>query len=277
MGKPETKPVARQTASRRQAKIVDLLARNGEVSVIGLSERFHVTAMTIRRDLEALERSNALMRTHGGAILTQKSVAEFAFLERNRACLPEKQAIAREAATLVKPGMAIVLDTGTTTLEVAKAIQHMEGIKVLTSSLAIASILHTRENIELVLLGGNVRKNSPDLSGPLTEENLRQFRAALAILGADAADKRGAYASDLSVARVSKAMMAAADDTLLVVDSRKFSRSSFVRFADWKSFHYVVTDRGIARADEHWCKKSVKNFRCVQANNGMSNSRVSGR
>ena len=277
MRKPEPGPVARQTASRRQSKILDLLTRNGEVSVLDLSEKFHVTAMTIRRDLEALEQANALMRTHGGAIPTQKSVAEFAFLERNRTCLPEKQAIAREAATLVKPGMAIVLDTGTTTLEVAKAIQHMEGIKVLTSSLAIASILHTRENIELVLLGGNVRKNSPDLSGPLTEENLRQFRAALAILGADAADRRGAYASDLSVARVSKAMMASADHTALVVDSRKFSRSSFVKFADWKSFHYVVTDRGITKTDKRWCKKAVKDFRCVESNHGAVNTKVSGR
>lgn len=232
--------------------------------------------MTIRRDLEALERGNALMRTHGGAICSRRSVAEFAFLERNRVSLAEKQAIAREAASLVHPGMAIVLDTGTTTLEVAKAIQHMDGIKVLTSSLAIASVLHTRENIDLVLLGGNVRRNSPDLSGPLTEENLRQFRVGLAILGADAADRRGAYASDLSVARVSKAMMASADATALVIDSRKFSRSSFVKFANWKGFRHVVTDQGISKKDQRWLKESVQDLRCVAKAHAVARERVSG-
>ncbi|MBI2435160.1 MAG: DeoR/GlpR transcriptional regulator [Candidatus Hydrogenedentes bacterium] len=255
----------RETVKPRQEKILDLLNSEGEVFVRDLSERFEVTEMTIRRDLEVLEQRNALMRTHGGAIFSGRSVAEFAFLERSRAHLEEKQAIAREAATLVEPGMTVVLDTGTTTLEVSRAIQGVSGIKVLTSSLAIASVLHAQKNIDLVLLGGNVRINSPDLSGPLTEDNLRQFRVNLAILGADAADRRGAYASDLSVSRVSKAMIECADRTALIIDSRKFSRGAFAKFASWDRFRHVVTDTGISRADRQWLKKAVGDVRLVKA------------
>ena len=253
------------TANLRRAKILDLLAIEGEVLVEDLADRFDVSAMTIRRDLDMLEQGNKLARTHGGAIYSKRSVAEFAFLERNRTFLEEKQAIAREVSHgIVKPGMTIILDTGTTSLEVARAIQHIEDIKVLTSSLAIASVLQMRDNVELVLLGGNVRKNSPDLTGPLTEENLRQFRVALAILGADAVDHRGLYTADMSVAQVSRAMIASADSTVLVVDSSKFGRSSFVKYADWKSIQHVVTDRGLSKADLRWLKRAVPDVRCVK-------------
>lgn len=253
------------TANQRRAKILDFLAIEGEVFVEDLADRLDVSAMTIRRDLDVLEQGNTLARTHGGAIYSKRSVAEFAFLERNRTFLQEKQAIAREVSRgIVKPGMTIILDTGTTCLEVARTIQHTEGIKVLTSSLAIASVLQMRDNIELVLLGGNVRKNSPDLSGPLTEENLRQFRVTLAILGADAVDHRGVYTEDLGIAQVSRAMIASADSTVLVVDSSKFARSSFVKYADWKSMQHVVTDRGLSKADLRWLKRAVPDVRCVK-------------
>ena len=255
--------IRKESANQRHVKILELLSRDGEVSVLELAERFGVTPMTVRRDLEALERRNALIRTHGGAVFSKRSVAEFAFLERNRTSIDEKRAIAREAATLVKAGMSIVLDTGTTSLEVARAIAGIRDLTVLTSSLAVASALHARENIEVVLLGGAVRRNSPDLSGSLTEENLRQFRVRLAILGADAVDRRGLYTTDLGVARVSKAMIACADDTVLVADSRKFTRSSFVQFAAWGDLRHVVTDRGISRKDRRWLKEAVEDVRFV--------------
>ncbi|GMW03042.1 MAG: DeoR family transcriptional regulator [Candidatus Hydrogenedentota bacterium] len=242
-----------------------------------LSERFKVTAMTIRRDLEALERRSSIQRTHGGAILSRRSVAEFEFMERSRTRLEAKKAIALEAALLVKPGMSVMLDTGTTTLEVAKAIRGIEDIKVLTSSLAIASVLHGQSNIELVLLGGDVRRNSPDLSGPLTEENLRHFRVELAILGADAADRRGVYASDLGVSRVSMAMMESADHTTLVLDSGKFSRSSFVRFAGWKDFHYVVTDENISRTHRKWLTQTARHARYVRVTKAGRNLKAEQR
>ncbi|MBX3178331.1 MAG: DeoR/GlpR transcriptional regulator [Candidatus Hydrogenedentes bacterium] len=254
-------PPRKQTSTRRREQILEFLAAEGEVFVLDLAERFGVAPMTIRRDLEALERQNVLTRTHGGAIFSKQSVAEFAFLERNRTSILEKQAIAREAAALVEPGMTIVMDTGTTTLEVARALRGVERLTVLTSSLAVASELHTHPDMEIVLLGGNVGKNSPDLFGALTEDNLRRFRVQLAILGADALDERGLYTSGLHVARVSEAMIDVARDTVLVADSRKFRRHSFVKFADWPSIRHLVTDDSVAEIDRAWLEQSVRDVR----------------
>lgn len=159
--------------------------------------------------------------------------------------------------------MTLVMDTGTTTLEVARALRGVGRLTVLTSSLAVASELHTDPGMEIVLLGGNVGRNSPDLFGALTEDNLRRFRVQLAILGADAVDERGLYTTDLPIARVSEAMIEVARDTALVVDSRKFRRQSFVRFAGWDVIRHVVTDAGVSPADRDWLGKVVQDVRYV--------------
>ncbi|HEY3376134.1 MAG TPA: DeoR/GlpR family DNA-binding transcription regulator [Armatimonadota bacterium] len=236
----------------RQQYILEELHRQREVSVHALATDLHVSALTIRRDLELLEHDGALTRTHGGAVLSKASVIEFAFLDRAQDRSVEKLAIAKDVAAVVQPGMTIVLDTGTTTLEVARAIAGIPRLRVLTSSLAIASALHAYDNIDLVLLGGSVRHHSPDLSGPLTEENLKQFQTELAILGADAVSHEGLYTSDMSIARISQAMMACAREQWLVVDSSKFTRRSFVKFADWSAITHLVTDAGVTASDREW-------------------------
>lgn len=261
----KTSQEKKQTSTQRRARILECLSAEGEVFVLDLAERFGVTPMTVRRDLEALEGENALTRTHGGAIFSKQSVAEFAFLERNRTSIRQKQAIAREAASLVSPGMTIVIDTGTTTLEVARALSGVAGLRVLTSSLAVASALHTHPNMEIVLLGGSVGKNSPDLSGALTEDNLRRFRVQLAFLGADALDERGLYTTDLAIARVSEAMIDVAEDTVLVADSRKFQRTSFVKFAEWPQIRRVITDQEVAPAHRAWLKRCVSDVRYAKS------------
>jgi DeoR family transcriptional regulator of aga operon len=248
----------------RLGKILEMLAREGEVSVQQLSERFGVTSMTIRRDLETLEQQGQLTRTHGGAVFSQRAVIEFAFLERGRARQAEKQAIAREAARLIEPGMTLVLDTGTTTLEVARALAGVPDLTVLTSSLAIASAMHAYGNIELVLLGGTVRRRSPDLMGALTEENLERFRVNMAILGCDGADASGVYTTELSIARVSRAMINSAQNVVLVADSSKFERTSFVRFATWNQIHRVITDEEMPPAERKWLTKAVADVRFVE-------------
>jgi DeoR/GlpR family transcriptional regulator of sugar metabolism len=236
----------------RQQHILEQLGVDREVSVQALAERLHVAPVTIRRDLQTLEGEGKLTRTHGGAVFSQSAVIEFAFLDRAQEHLAEKQAIARYLATVVQPGMTLVLDTGTTTLEVARALAGIPRLRVLTSSLAIAAALYPCENIDLVLLGGSVRQRSPDLSGALTEENLRQFQTELAILGADAVSPAGLYTADLGLARLSRAMIAGARESWLVVDSSKFSRRSFVKFDDWSAITHLVTDDGLLATDREW-------------------------
>ena len=241
----------------RHAKILERLATHGEDSVQALADHFQVSVMTIRRDLAELESKGELTRTHGGAMLSRAGIIEFAFREKGQHNAGEKLAIAREAAALVHPGMTITLDTGTTTLEVAKALAGVPDLTVLTSSLAIASALYGRPNVSLLLAGGAVRAGSPDLYGWLTEENLKQFRVDIAFIGADGADREGVFTTDVDVARVSQAMIASAGETVLVADHTKFARPAFVRFAAWRDIDRVITGNTMAANTRRWLKKAV--------------------
>ena len=241
----------------RQTEIMALLDSRGDVRTRALASRFAVTPMTIRRDLDALSRSGRVERTHGGAIRSREAVVEFAFSERRRRCGPQKQAIGSAIASMFEPGMTVVLDSGTTTLEVARAMAAMKGVTVLTTSLAIASALYASGGVEVVLLGGSMRKNSPDLSGFLAEENLRRFAADVAVLGADAAAPQGVYTTDISVARTSAAMLACARRRILAADSSKFGARALFRYAGWRDFHLVVTDPGLTPETGRWLRKAV--------------------
>jgi DeoR family transcriptional regulator, fructose operon transcriptional repressor len=128
---------------------------------------------------------------------------------------------------------------------------------VLTSSLAIAAELYPCEGLELVLLGGTVRKGSPDMAGPLTEENLRRFRVNLAFLGADAVSPDGLFTTDAGTAGVSAAMIAGAEAAVLVADGSKFQATAFVKFAGWADIDAVMTDAGVPADARAWLEAAV--------------------
>ena len=230
-------------------------AQSGEATVEELSKQFNVSIMTMRRDLTKLAATGRLTRTHGGAILDEPAVIEFSIQGKQSRMLEQKRAIARKAASLINEGMAISLDTGTTTLEVARNINLRGELTVLTSSLAIASALYPRDNISMVLLGGTVRKHNPDLSGPLTEENLKRFRVHLAILGVDAITPDGCFTTDQSVSRISRAMLQNADKVVVVADSSKFMQTAFVRFAELRELDMIITDPDCTTKVRAWLDK----------------------
>ncbi|MFH1708225.1 MAG: DeoR/GlpR family DNA-binding transcription regulator [Planctomycetota bacterium] len=248
----------------RQAEIVDLLARGGAVAVQELAGRFGVSSMTVRRDLDALEHEGAVVRTHGGAMLTRTRTVEFAFAARAERRGPAKRAIAAEVRRSIRPGMSVCLDTGTTTMEVARAIAGLRGIKVLTASLAVSAVLYAQDGIELVMLGGVARKGSPDLYGEITEENVKRFRVNLAVIGADAASAEGIFAADQTMNRVTRAMIAAADEVMLVIDSSKFGGTAFRKYADWDEIDTVVTDDEAPVAVRKWLNRCAGKVRYVQ-------------
>jgi len=250
----------KQNTSLRLQQILGLLAGRDGVGVAELAEYFQVTPMTIRRDLDTLEGQGRVVRTHGGAILAAPSVVAFSFQARRQVRMAEKKAIAREAARRVEPGMTVLIDTGTTTLELAKALPGVGDLRVLTSSLAIASALLAHDGLELVLLGGTVSRNSPDLSGPLTEDNLAAFRADIAFVGADALDENGLYTSSQQIARVSRTMLASAKKTVLMADSGKFGETAFARFAQWREIDELITDIGIDPSQRSWMDECINQY-----------------
>jgi DeoR/GlpR family transcriptional regulator of sugar metabolism len=253
----------RNLSATRINRILDWLAAHGEVSAAELAEHFHVTGMTIRRDLELLASQGRIIRTHGGALLAAPTMVAFEFQSRQQSRLPAKQAIARAAARLVEPGMTVVLDTGTTTLELARLLGGVPRLTVLTSSLAIASALLAHKGLELILLGGSVNKESPDLSGPLTLGNLAAFRAHLAFVGADAADERGFYTSGLQIAQVTRAMCENAERAILLADSSKFGAHATVRIAGWDLLDGLIVDADLPAQARGWARRRVKSCALV--------------
>ena len=241
----------------RQRAILSCLTRDGEVRVVELARKFGVNAITVRRDLDRLAARGLLGRVHGGAVGRAEGKVQFTFSQHQQTQLVAKSAIATAAAELISPGKAVSLDTGTTTLAVARCLAAKPGLRVLTSSLAAASLLHPRENIELILLGGIARKDSPDLFGTLTEENLRRFRVDWAVIGADAAASEGLFTTDIRISRVSQALIEGAARTMVVLDSSKFATRAFVQFVGWESVDVVITDERTPPEVRDWLEQAV--------------------
>jgi DeoR family fructose operon transcriptional repressor len=251
--------------NRRHERIVEFIGVKSNASVQELADHFKVSLMTVRRDLKTLEQGGRLTRTHGGAILSRPGVVEFSFVERGERCAAEKRAIAAAAAAMIKSGSTVALDSGTTTLEVAKAMVGIGGITVLTSSLAIAAELYAHEGVETVLLGGSARRGSPDLTGWLTEENLRRFHVDFAIVGADGITRDGVYTTAIDLARICHSVLASGTTSILVVDHTKVGRPSFSRFAEVKEFDHIISDTGVPAKARRWLNSAAKNVIYVRA------------
>ena len=224
--------------------MIQLLTTSGNVSTAELAARFDVSEMTIRRDLKELQRSGAALPCYGGAVAAQRITFEFDFDQRHRLHLEQKQRIGRAAAALLEPGQTVFLDTGTTTVELARALA-VGGIRcsVITASLVVASELWGRDHIELQLLGGRVRRGNPDLVGPFTEMMLERFTADIAFLGSEGIDpKRGSFASDLETARIGEKMAGGARQTVVVADGSKLGKTSAVRCITIDGIDKLITD-----------------------------------
>lgn len=230
--------------STRQNQILELLQSNGECSIDVFAEKFATSGMTIRRDLQILAEKGRVIRTHGGARLASGVSFEFAFLRRTKLNEPQKKEIGQYAASLIKEGQSVFLDSGTTTLAVAEQLRHRKGIRVITTSLPIASMLQHNEAIEINILGGQLRPGSPDLTGAITEANLDMFFAELAFIGADAIDNRGALFTEAAeFSRMPAKMIANAKTAYVVADNSKLGKTALWRFGDLKKLAGLITDR----------------------------------
>lgn len=227
----------------RRQRITEMLDRHGECSIGDFAERFGVSGMTIRRDLQELADSGQVVCTRGGAAPAARVSFEFRFLERTNENADEKEEIAKIACTLVKPGDAVLLDSSTTTLAIARQLKAISRLTVITTSLPIASELFGCENIEVILLGGTLRKDSPDLIGAITDSCLDVLRADVAFIGADAIDRRGnIYNASPDLGRMLSRMAGAASRVYAVADHSKVDRHELLRFGNIADWYGLITD-----------------------------------
>ena len=241
----------------RRRAIVELLNRDGRVLVAHLARHFRTSQVTIRKDLEILHAHGRVHRTHGGALPAQESAREDPTLrEKRKLHRKEKLQIAAAAARMVKEGQVVILDSGTTTTEIARALRDFENLTIVTNAVNIAAEL-AGSTLEVILTGGTLRKNSFSLVGPIAEETLRRLNADILFLGVDGFDVRhGLSTPNLLEAKVNRAMMDVARLSVAVCDSSKFGRRSLSTIAPPSSVHHVITDRNIPRSNLNTLRKA---------------------
>lgn len=232
---------ALRSVARRQSEILGLLQEIGRVSVEELVAKFAVAPQTIRRDLNDLCQTHKLTRVHGGAMVAS-SVANLAYEARKLVAQPVKQSIGEAAARLIPDNSSLLINIGTTTEEVARALGGHTGLLVITNNLHVASELYKRPGIETIIAGGTIRRSDGGIIGASTVEHIRQFRADLAVVGTSAIDPDGTLLDfDSREVQVSRAIIESARRVMLVADSSKFVRSAPVRIAHLRDIDILVT------------------------------------
>jgi DeoR family transcriptional regulator of aga operon len=227
----------------RRQYIVGLAQKYGRVLVQELSESLGISRITIRKDLDHLQGQGLLHRTHGGALLPGNgALSDPSLQEKEGRHSQEKQRIAAAAASLVQEGQCILLDSGTTTTAIAKALRRFSHLTIITNAVNVAGEL-SGTNFEVLLTGGSLRKNSFSLVGPLAEDMLHEMHADILFLGVDGFDLEvGLTTPNVMESRVNRAMVKASSLVVAVCDSTKFNRRSLSKIVDATAIHHVITD-----------------------------------
>lgn len=241
----------------RRRAILEVLRQEGRVLVSDLARKFKTSQVTIRKDLEILHMHGQVHRTHGGALPAHEGALEDPTLrEKEKLHHKEKLRIAAAAARLVSEGQVIILDSGTTTTEIARALRHFKSLTIVTNAVNIAAELAT-SSVEVILTGGTIRKNSFSLVGPIAEEALHRLNADLLFLGVDGFDvEYGLSTPNILEAKVNRVMVEVARRTVAACDSSKFGRRSLSLIVPPRAVHQVITDERIPKADLRALRKA---------------------
>lgn len=234
----------------REKAIQDAVRVAGRQTVTELADAFNVTKATIRRDLARLEARGTIRRTHGGAVAVELISSESPLTERLLEHHVEKSGIGRRAAELVSDARVVLLDAGTTTLSVARFLRDRRELTVITNDPGIAIELARDGLVEVILLGGTLRKSTMALGGPLAKLTLGQLRADAAVLGMTAiSSKDGMFTVNPVEAEVKNEMIKHANQTVIVADGSKLGRLATSFVGPCSAMDHLVTDR-TAPSDE---------------------------
>jgi DeoR/GlpR family transcriptional regulator of sugar metabolism len=230
----------------RLEKIIALLEKEDRLVTKNLPEILNTTSVTIRKDIAILEQRGLLKRTHGGAIKPRKLFHGLALNEKEKLNLEEKIRIAKKAAKLIFEGDTIILDSGSTTSFIAKEIKHMKGITVITNAINIVSIL-LNSDIDVILIGGSLLKETSTLVGPLADDVLRKLSADKLFIGVDGIDfEVGLTTPNILEANTSRVMMEMSGEVILVVDASKFGRRSLGVISKVSEVNSIITTKKLS-------------------------------
>lgn len=235
----------------RHDEILKELDEKGHVLVQDLCEKLNVSSVTIRKDLNFLESIGLLFRNHGGASKQLRYAYEKNVVEKESINVEAKQAIAKAALSLIQENDCIILASGTTMHYLARMLVNFGPLTVLTSSLRVAIELCNNPNINIIQLGGEVRKSSTSIVGSISEGILKQFSCNKLFLGVDGIDVEfGISTSNAAEAHLNQVMMECADQTIILADSSKLNKKGFGKIASLDQVDYLITDDGISTEEQ---------------------------
>ncbi|MGY5851143.1 DeoR/GlpR family DNA-binding transcription regulator [Salegentibacter sp. F14] len=234
------------TVERHQV-IIEKVQKDGQVKVQDLCDEFDVSSVTVRKDLKFLEEKGMLYRMHGGATLTNPYATDRHLSEKEKIHFSEKMGIGEVAASMVTANDSILIASGTTVLSLAKHIKPQENLTVITSALNVALELNQHLEIDVIQLGGILRKRSSSVTGMYAENNLSDFSCSKLFLGVDGIDLEfGLTTANVMEARLNREMIKVSQKTIVLADSTKFGKRGFGRICGFESIDEIITDTGIS-------------------------------
>lgn len=265
-----------KTGPRRQ-QILNLLEETGTLNVGELADRFAVSVVTIRKDLDELESEGLLHRTFGGAVFSHRSRFNKSFFERVQMRRQEKRAIAAAALGYIKDGDTIILDAGTTTLALAQLLkEQVKAAFIITCSVPVALELSSA-GYDILLLGGFVRNKSLALFGRETLTILDRYRADKAFLGSSGfTAEKGHSTPNPEDAQIKEAIMRVADEIYVLVDSSKYGHNCLTSFARLRDIDLTITDSDLSSSKAKSLEAAGATLRIVDVRGTDSNSDAKG-
>ena len=232
--------------SSRERRILEFLSENPDISVSEMSRELSVSAVTVRNDLTSLEGKGLAVRNHGGA----RSMYRPDMLRRQETRLPQKLAIAKEAAKLVENGDSIAVEAGTTTALVARFLLGKQDVRVISNSLLVVPYMRTNALVRLSLLGGGFSPSTESLVGPTAVRDMEQFRVRYAFVGTDGFDVEAGCTTNIEEgAEILRTMCRCAEHRVLLADSTKYGRPGFVKTVPVSDMDIIITDDEMSTAE----------------------------
>lgn len=245
-------------AVKRKIKILELLKEQESVEVEQLTRFFGVSKVTVRGDLDDLERKGLLIRTHGGAILPENLELVRVLANTLEEHKNEKMAICKRALQFVQDGMNIIIDAGSTAVHLAKLVQGMH-LTVITNSVLVLQELMNADSVELLVAGGILRKPSLSFMGESASHVFDQIHADILFLGVSGFSiERGLTGTNIIETQTKKHMIRNASKVVLLADSSKLEKMFIANICDWDSIDYLITDNLPREAKERLEEKGVK-------------------
>ncbi|CAN5876614.1 DeoR/GlpR family DNA-binding transcription regulator [soil metagenome] len=247
-------------AETRRRALLDLIQRRGFATLEELVKSIGVSESTIRRDLEALDQAGSINRTHGGAVCSGDVRSMPALDDRATAMAVEKRAIGQLAASMIEDDDTVLLDGGTTTLEVARALVGRP-LQVVTNSLPIAQLLASSKDTDLIMIGGYIYPRTGVAMGPLAVSTMRDIRVRYVILGAGGVTAEGVFNSNSLLVETERQMMRCGQEVILVADHSKFDRLSLSRLCGLEEVQRFVTDARLSEENHRLLEDSGVDIR----------------